>query len=91
MRAQCVHNIVFVRSSIVKRFRFIFFHFSTAIASDGAKAEPGADTPRRARQAEPDEGGRPRVGAQGQPEDARSARTPQHETRRRGKPNFRFF
>ena len=59
-------------------------HFSIAVASDGAEAEPGADASRRAREAELDEGGHPRVGAQGQPEDARQARSPQHATGRRG-------
>ena len=60
------------------------FRCSFAVAPDGAEAEPGADAARRAGEAERDEGGRPRVGAQGQPEDARPAWTAQHAAGRRG-------
>ena len=74
----------FIRILIAAQLIIQIVNFSAAVASDGAEAEPGADTSRRAREAELDEGGRPRVGAQGQPEDARQARSPQHATGRRG-------
>ena len=58
--------------------------FSTADAPDGAAVQPGADAARRAREADCAEGRRPRARAQGQPEDARQARAPQHAAGRRG-------